>query len=95
MHVSLSPALPPNLTHSSGAYPEPGAASPHIPTLFPKIYSNVIIPYTPTSSEWSLPSRFSAQKHTRILICPMCATCPSHSHADGSSEPTYAMEWTV
>jgi len=48
-----------------GPYPEPDESSPHLPTHFPKIYSNFMIPYKPSSSKWLLPFRFSNQN----IVC--------------------------
>jgi len=48
------------------------------PPYFPKTNSNIILPSTPTSSEWSLPFRFSDQKFFVHNSSPMRATCPAH-----------------
>jgi hypothetical protein len=34
---------------------------------FPKIHSNIALPSTPRSSEWSLPFRFSDQSFVQVL----------------------------
>jgi hypothetical protein len=47
--------------HATGSYPEPDLSSPQLPTLFPKIHSNITFPSTPRYSEWSLPFVFSNQ----------------------------------
>jgi hypothetical protein len=44
---------------------------------FSKIPSNIIVPWTPRSSEWSLPFRFSDKKYT-FLIALIHATCSAH-----------------
>jgi len=46
---------------ATGPYPEQREPSPHLPTLLPKIHSNIILPSMPRYSEWSIPSRFSNQ----------------------------------
>jgi hypothetical protein len=45
-------SLPCSQEPATGSCPEPDASSPHFPTLFPKIHSNIIFPSTPRSSEW-------------------------------------------
>jgi len=57
-HVNNSPPL----------VPIPSQMHPvHIfPPYFPKIHSNIIIPSTPWSSEWSLPFKFSKQNFVRM-----------------------------
>jgi len=42
---------------ATGPYPEPNESSPHLPTPFPKIHCDIILPSKPKSSEWSLPLR--------------------------------------
>jgi len=46
---------------SSGPSPEQDESSPHPPTHFPKIHSNVIFPSMCRCSEWSHPVRFTNQ----------------------------------
>jgi hypothetical protein len=46
----------------------------NLPPYFPNIYSNVIFPSMPTSSEWSLTFTFSEQILHKFLISPMRAT---------------------
>jgi len=53
----------------------------HIHTFPPyssKIYSNIILPSTPSSSKWSLPFRFSNKNIVRISHLPMRASHPAH-----------------
>jgi len=45
---------------------------------FPKIHFTVILPSTPSSSEWSLSFRFSYQILYTYLISPLLSTCPVH-----------------
>jgi len=59
-------SLPCSQDPATGSYPEPYASSSHPPTLIPKIHSNVILPLTPKSSEWSLPFRISDQNIVHI-----------------------------
>jgi hypothetical protein len=54
-------SLPYSQQPTTGACPQPHQSSPHLPPYFPKIHSNIIFPSKPTSSEWSLPFRFSDQ----------------------------------
>jgi hypothetical protein len=61
-----------------GPYPEPDEPSPHLPTLFSRIRSNIILPSTPTSSEWSLPFGFSDQDFVCIVHLPVRTTRPAH-----------------
>jgi hypothetical protein len=67
-----------SLTCSLGPYPGPDASSPYIPTLFPKIHSNIILPSTPRSSECCLISRFSNEILHLFLIYTMRATCQAN-----------------
>jgi len=46
---------------ATSPYPDPDASSPHFPSYFPKIHSNIILPSTPRFSESSFPFRFSNQ----------------------------------
>jgi len=48
------------------------------PSYFPKIHSNVILPSTTRSPEWSVPFRLSKQILYSFLIIPMHAICPVH-----------------
>jgi hypothetical protein len=55
------------------------------PPCFPKIHSNIILPFTPKSSEWSSPFRFSDQ--TCVCISHLSDACyvsfpPHHSWFD-------------
>jgi hypothetical protein len=47
------------------------------PPYFPKIHSNITFLFTPTSSKWSLPFRFSDQNFVRISHLSL-STCQAH-----------------
>jgi hypothetical protein len=68
---------------ATGPCPEPDASNPHIPPRFPKIHSNIILPSTPASSEWSLHFRFSSQDIVNISHISYAYACytplPYHS----------------
>jgi len=49
---------------ATGIYPESDASNPHL--LHPEIHSNIILQHMPTSSKWSLSSRFFDQNFVRI-----------------------------
>jgi len=51
---------------STGPHPEPDETSSHFPFLFSKIHSNIILPSTSRSLEWSLPFMFS--NHDTVCI---------------------------
>jgi hypothetical protein len=61
----------------------------NFPTYFHNIYSNIIFPSTPTSSEWSLPFRFSE----------LSFVCNSHLYdalyMDCSSHTPWCDRWTL
>ena len=51
----------------------------HIPTShLLEIHPNIIHPFTPMSSQWSLSLRFPHQDPIRPLSSPIRATCPAH-----------------
>ena len=51
----------------------------HTPTShFPKISLNIILPSTPGSPLWSLPSGFPTKTLYTPLLSPICATCPTN-----------------
>jgi hypothetical protein len=60
----------------SGPCPEPDESHNSLPNLS-KIHSNIILPSTPRSYEWSLPFRFSGQNIVCIYLICMRATCPA------------------
>jgi len=50
----------------------------NFPPCFPVIHSNINLPSTPRSSEWSLPLRFPTKILYTSLISPMRATLPAN-----------------
>jgi hypothetical protein len=50
------------------------------PPYFPNIHSNITIPSTPRSSEWSLPFRFSNQDTVRISRLSHACYMPYSNH---------------
>jgi len=46
-----------------------------LPSYFRKIHSNIILPSTPRSYEWTLPFRFSTKISYAFLISSMRAAC--------------------
>jgi hypothetical protein len=56
-------SLPFSQKPTPGPYREPYESSPHLPTYFSKIQSNIIFPSTSKSSEWSFPFSFSDKKN--------------------------------
>jgi len=67
-------SLPLSQQPATDPYPEPVESSTHLPSYVPQTHSNIIFPYKPTSSEWSLPFRFSAlvciSHPSRVLHAP-------------------------
>jgi len=51
---------------------------PELLTCFPKIHSNIILPRTPSSSEWSLRFWFSDQNSVCISRLSLRFTWPAH-----------------
>jgi hypothetical protein len=49
------------------------------PPYFPKIHSNITLPSTRRSSEWSLPDRFSNQNLVRISNISLSLSCLLHA----------------
>jgi len=49
-------SLPYSQEPANGSCPEPDESSPQLPTFFPKIHSNIIMPSTPRSSSGVFPS---------------------------------------
>jgi hypothetical protein len=69
VHNSPPPVPIPSQVHSVHTFPP----------CFPKIHSNIILPSTPRSSQWSHPFRFSNQNILRVPIVHACyMPRPSH-----------------
>jgi len=68
--VHNGPQLVPILSHMNPFHT--------LPTHFPKIHPNIILPSTLRSSEWSLTVRLSDQDIYVFLIFPMRVTCPTN-----------------
>jgi hypothetical protein len=62
-------SLPCSQQPATGPYPEPDASTPHLTTLFPKIHSNVILPFT-------LVSLFPSGFPTKILYALLMVAYP-------------------
>jgi hypothetical protein len=66
-------SLPCSQQSATGPCLKPDESNPHLPTLFPKIHSNITLPSMPRSSEWPLPLRFS--DHHLISISHISHAC--------------------
>jgi hypothetical protein len=65
-------SIPCSQQSATGPYPEPDAFSPHPPTLFPNIHSNIVFSSTSRSSEWPPPFRCSDHKCEYIYLSHAC-----------------------
>jgi hypothetical protein len=72
-------SLPCSQQTLTGPYPEPNTSNLHLPSCVPKTPSNIIFPYTPRSSKWSLPPGFPTKILCAFLITPIHATFPAIS----------------
>jgi hypothetical protein len=52
-------------------YPEPEESIPHPAPCFRNINFNIVLPYTPRTSKWSLPFKHSNQNFVRISHLPV------------------------
>jgi hypothetical protein len=60
---------------TTGPYTEPDESNPHLPPYFPRFHYNIISPFTPESTDLSLPFRFSDQNFGHIsLLSHACYT---------------------
>jgi hypothetical protein len=73
-------SLPCSQQLAPGTCPEPHESSPYLPPYFPMIHSDVILPWTPRSSEWSLPRRVSDQDVVYISHLSRACYMPRPSH---------------
>jgi len=72
---------------TTGPYPESHASAPQLPH-FPKIHSNIIVPSTHRSYEWSLyPSSFPTKILYAFFTSSIHATCPAYL------VPLYLITW--
>jgi hypothetical protein len=62
-------SLPYSQEPVTGSYPEPQMNPVHnFPSDLPKIYSNIILPSTPRSSEWSVAALTQIQKQNMMHV---------------------------
>jgi hypothetical protein len=84
--VHNSSLLVPILTHTNPAHT--------FPSYFPNIHSNITLPSTPRSSEWSRPFRFSNQNFVCIShLSHSC--CMSHSSYPPLSDHANNIWWSL
>lgn len=76
-------SIPHSLAPSSFPYPEQDQSRPASSTQFSNIRFNIIIPYTPRSSKWSLSIRFLQQTLYLFLFSVIHTTYPIHLHVFG------------
>jgi hypothetical protein len=76
--MELEGSLPQSQVPGTCPYPEPHRSIPwpDIPLL--NIHLNIILPSTPGSSKWFLPSRFPTKTPYTPLRSPLRATSPAH-----------------
>jgi hypothetical protein len=70
-------SLPCSQKSATGRYPESDESNPHSKPDFPKVHSNIMLPSTPRSSDWSLPFRPSNQNCVRISQLPYAPSISS------------------
>jgi hypothetical protein len=71
-------SLPHSQVPATCPYPEPARSSPCPPSHFLKINLNIILPFMPGTSKWSLSFRFPYQNPVYTSTLPIRATCPGH-----------------
>jgi hypothetical protein len=76
-------SLPYSQVPATCPYPEPAWSSPYTHAPFPEDASNIILPSTPGSPEWSPSLRFPYQNPVYASTLSIRATCPArHIHLD-------------
>jgi hypothetical protein len=77
----------------TGTYPEPDAPTPQL-TPYPKIHSNIILPFTPRSYERSLLCRDSDENFVYIFHLSHACHIPHPSHTPWLDHP-HNIWWSV
>ena len=71
-------SLPHSQVPATCPYPEPHRSNPCPPSHFLNVQLNIILPYTPGSSKWSLSSGFPTKTLFTPILSPIRATCHAH-----------------
>jgi hypothetical protein len=81
-YISVAPEPDGSSPHSqqpaTDPYPEPTESAANPPVHLPNIHSDLNVPSTPPSSEWTLSFRLPNKTLHTSLSSPICATCPAH-----------------
>jgi len=75
--MEVESSFPCSQERATDPYLQTEELSPQLQPCFPNIHSNIILPSTPRSSDWSLPFRISDQDFVCISHVTMHATSPS------------------